>query len=88
MLLKDWALSRCLAKAADGQTFAGDAARTAAVYLERTKADIARFEQLEALVERFLARPNGGSVEGSYQTLKCIELYHSQDLAAVLRERE
>ena len=79
-LLRDWALSRCIAKAAKDSPMAGDAARTAAVFLERGSSEITKYEELEKLVDRFLAREYSGSVPGSYDTLKCIDMYHSREL--------
>jgi hypothetical protein len=85
-LLRDWTLSRCLAKASTGSDFSQDAMRTAAALLERGSVDIAIYEKLDSLVDRFLARRSEGSVPGSYSTLKCIDLYHSDELSRSLGE--
>jgi hypothetical protein len=83
-LLQDWALSRCLAKATKDEVTRDDAAKTAAALLERGNVGIATYERLEQLVDGFLARTYGGSLEANYNTLKCIDLYHSSDLAQAL----
>jgi hypothetical protein len=79
-LLKDWALSRCLAKAGPDSELGKDASRSAAALLERGSAQIETYEKLETLAQKFLSRPYSGSVAGAYNTLKCIEFYHSDEL--------
>lgn len=84
-ILKDWALSRCIAKAAKKERFGDDAAKTAAAFLERGTAEITTYEKVETLIDTFLARRYSGSVKGEYNTLKCIDLYHSHDLDDAIR---
>lgn len=85
LTLKQWALSRCIAKAANGGDFADDASRTAAALLERSSAEIQVYEKLDALVDSFLSRNSKGSVDGSYHTLDCIELFNSSELTNATR---
>lgn len=84
-LLKNWTLCRCLARAS-GDPINSDAARSAAAYLETSTAGIDVYERLEALGEAHLARPSSGSVKGSYDTIKCIDLYHGAELDAAVRQ--
>jgi hypothetical protein len=84
-ILKDWALSRCLAKAAKDENFGNDAAKTAAAFLERGTAEMTTYEKVETLIDTFLARRYSGSVKGEYKTMKCIDLYHSRDLDDSIR---
>ena len=84
--LKDWALSRCIGKAA-GAPFRDDAFKSAAALLERADADIAVFNRMDGLIDRALARPRGGSVPGRYDTLKCLDLYHGGELDRMVRHR-
>jgi Type VI secretion system (T6SS), amidase immunity protein len=84
-VLKKWALSRCLAKAG-GDTPAGDdAAKTAAAYLEMGGAGIEAYEKLDALAGRYLEREYSGSVRSNYSTMKCLDLYESDELDRLTR---
>jgi hypothetical protein len=78
-ILKNWALSRCLSKVSSGAT-ADDAAKSAAAYLEMGKVGADVYDRLDALTASYLARTYGGSVNGRYDTMKCIDLYNSRDL--------
>ncbi len=85
-LLKKWTLSRCLAKAG-GQTPAGDdAAKTAAAYLEMGAAEIEVYEKLDALAGSYLGREYTGSVKSNYNTMKCLDLYDSEELDRLARD--
>jgi hypothetical protein len=86
--LKDWALSRCLAQAAQGEKAGKDASETAAAFLERGSRPWATYEKLEDLVRTFLARQYSGSADapGDYNTLKCIELFHSREVERLAHE--
>jgi len=86
VVLKDWALSRCIAKVAEGQPAGQDASITAAALLERGSAGVEVYERIDRLIDDFRARRYGGSVPGEYNLLKCIELYHSADLAHIARD--
>ncbi|RZL19776.1 MAG: type VI secretion protein [Sphingomonas sp.] len=86
-LLKDWALSRCLARGAP-QPFAKDAAVSAAAILERGDYGMEAYEAVEALVGKQLGKRYAGSVPGNYVTLKCIDLYHGAPLDAVVRRQK
>ena len=85
-LLKKWALSRCLAKAGANSPPGDDAAKTAAAYLESGTAGIEVYEKLEELAGRYLERDYSGSVKSNYNTMKCLELYESDELDRVARD--
>jgi hypothetical protein len=80
--LKNWALSRCLAKASQGERAGDDAAKSAAAYLEMSSAGIDVYNRLDVLVDGYLKRTYSGSVKSDYNTMKCIDLYHSKELQA------
>jgi hypothetical protein len=80
--LKNWALSRCLAKANPNEHGGDDAARSAAAYLEMSQVGVEVYEKLDGLVDTFLKRTYTGSVKSDYNTMKCIDLYQSKDLQA------
>jgi hypothetical protein len=85
-LLKKWALSRCLAKAGADSPPGDDAAKTAAAYLESGTAGIEVYEKLEALARRYLEREYTGSVKSNYNTMKCLDLYDSDELDRLARD--
>jgi hypothetical protein len=79
-MLKDWALSRCLARSfADAET-KNDANATAGAYLERGQQPIEAYEAIERLVEEYANRTYTGSSGSSFNTMKCIDLFHSAEL--------
>jgi len=85
-VLKNWALSRCLAHAFEGDPAGQDAAVSAAAYLEQGDSPIEAYEDLEKLAKSFAAKPYNGSVPGEYKTMKCIDLYVSPDLNAAIEK--
>lgn len=79
-LLKNWAVTRCLAEAYSDQTSKDDANASAAAYLERGKQPMEAYEKLDELAIRY-AKLNYGSVSGSrLNTMKCIDLFNSKEL--------
>jgi Type VI secretion system (T6SS), amidase immunity protein len=85
-VLKKWALSRCLAKASGDSPAGDDAAKTAAAYLEMGGAGIEAYEKLDALAGRYLERRYTGSVRSNYNTMKCLDLYDSEELDRLARD--
>ncbi len=79
-LLKNFALSICFAQIAQDERTAKDAGSTASAYLEFGRQDLAVYEQIRALVARYLSYPYGGSVPSEFNTMKCIDLFHSKEL--------
>lgn len=82
-LLKNWALSICLAQVAQDERTAKDAGSTAGAYLEFGKQDLAVYDDLRALVAKYVALKYGGSVSSEFNTMKCIDLFHSKELDQV-----
>ena len=79
-LLKNWALSRCLAQVAADSAAKDDANATAGAYLEFGKQPLEAYEELGRLVDEYVGRRYHGSVESSFNTMKCIDLFHSREL--------
>jgi hypothetical protein len=85
ILLKNWALSRCLSKAYPSEISKNDAEITAGAFLEFSKFSLDANEKAEALVDKFLAKKYDGSVKSNYNTMKCIDLFHSKELDDLAR---
>jgi hypothetical protein len=79
-LLKNWALSVCLAQVAKDTTARADANATAAAYLEYGHQPVEAYDQIRTLVDEYAARKYGGSVESEFNTMKCIDLFNSKEL--------
>jgi hypothetical protein len=79
-LLKNWALSTCLAIVATDPALRADAAATAGAYLEFGRQAPEAYAALRELAEIYAARRYSGSVEGRLDTMKCIDLFHSREL--------
>lgn len=82
-LLKNWALCRCLAKVTTDPATRDDADATAAAYLEFGKKPIEAYEALSKLVDRYAKLKYGGSINSAYNTMKCVDLFHSKELDAL-----
>jgi len=80
MLMKNWALSTCFARIAEDQATKADAGLTASAYLENSQQDLEDFDKIDKLVEKYLAKKYGGSVASNYNTMKCVDLFHSKEL--------
>jgi methionine-rich copper-binding protein CopC len=79
-LLKNWALSACLATVATDPALRADANATASAYMEFGHQAPEAYAALRELVEKYAARHYNGSVEGRFDTMKCIDLFHSREL--------
>lgn len=80
-LLKNWALSACLAITASDEKAKADANATAGAYMEFGHQGTEAYDALRALAEKYAARHYGGSVPSEFNTMKCIDLYHSAELS-------
>jgi len=79
-LLKNWALSACLATVATDPAQRADADATASAYMEFGRQTPEAYAALRELAAQYAARHYGGSVEGRFDTMKCIDLFHSREL--------
>jgi hypothetical protein len=80
ILFKNWTLSRCLAKAYPSPISKDDAEATASAFLEFSKFSLDANEKAEVLVDKFLSKKYDGAVKSNYNTMKCIDLFHSKEL--------
>ena len=83
-LLKNWALSACLATIAKSPADRDDANATASAYLEFGDQPIEAYQALGKLVERYAGRTYSGSIASEFNTMKCIDLYHSDALESLV----
>jgi hypothetical protein len=79
-LLKNWALSRCLGRVATDEKSRSDAYATASAYLEFGHQGKEEYDGISVLVEKYVSTPYGGSIESNFNTMKCIDLFHSKEL--------
>lgn len=79
-LMKDWALSICFARITQDAQTKKDAGATARAYLENSRQSVEEFAEIGQLIDRYIALKYEGSDESSYNTMKCIDLFHSKEL--------
>ncbi len=77
VLLKNWALARCLGQVYGNESVQKDANATASAYLEFGKQPMSAYTQIATLVDDYVHRQIGGSIPAQFNTMKCIDLYHS-----------
>lgn len=90
-LLKNWALSVCLAAVAKNAAEREDANATASAYLEFGHQPVEAYDRLRALAEQYANKKYSGSIPSDFNTMKCIDLFHSKklnDLAGKLSHRK
>lgn len=79
-LLKNWAMSACLAIIAKDANARADANATAGAYMEFGHQDVAAYDALRKLAEQYSARKYAGSIDSEFNTMKCIDLFNSKQL--------
>jgi len=79
-LLKNWALSVCLAQISKDPASREDAGATASAYMEFGHQRIEAYDALRELADRYAKRRYGGSIKSEFNTMKCIDLFHSKEL--------
>ena len=85
-LLKNWALSRCLAEVYSDEGTKADANATASAYFEFGVLPVEAYDGVRALISTFSKRKYGGSIKSEFNTMKCIDLFHSNDLDLLATE--
>lgn len=84
--LRNWALSFCLASTFEPGIAQQDALSTAGAYLETGNQPIEAYQEATQLIQKFLARKYTGVAPGKFNTKKCIDLYHSPELALLVKK--
>jgi len=85
-LYKNWVLSRCLAYIVDDNNQKKDAFNTASAYLEVSNLPVEYFSASETLIQQFISLKYQGSISGSFNTKKCIDLFSSNELDYLYHE--
>ncbi|SQD77192.1 T6SS amidase immunity protein Tai4 family protein [Moritella yayanosii] len=85
-LYKNWVLSRCLAAIVDDKKQKKDAFNTASAYLEVSNLPVEYFLASETLMQQFISLEYQGSISGSFNTKKCIDLFGSKELDNLYHE--
>lgn len=84
--LRNWALSFCLASTFKPGIAQQDALSTAGAYLEAGNQPIEAYQEVTQLIQKFLARKYTGVTPSEFNTKKCIDLYHSPELALLIKK--
>lgn len=82
---KTWVLSYCLSKIAPDAASKQDALNTANAYFEQSNLPIEAFNAAEPLIQKYLDKNYTGSIPGTFNTKKCLDLYQSDDLSQLYK---
>ena len=85
VIYKNWALSYCLSKIAPDAASKQDALNTASAYFEKSNLPVESFSAAEPLIQKYLDKNYTGSIPGTFNTKKCIDLYESDELVELFR---
>lgn len=87
---KDRALAYCIAQAYKDSPAGQDASKTGGAFLEWTYYDLAANSAIDALIAKYLRRDYTNPLEGyagaKFDLLKCTDMYHSSELAGLVRK--
>jgi len=79
-LLKNWALTICLANTVKDDADKHDAKVTASAYFEFSRLPVEDLDPLRQLAIKYASQKYSGSVPGDYNIMKCIDLFYSTEL--------
>ena len=79
-IFKNWVLSRCLSYTFTDKSQKQDALNTASAYLEESKLSVEQLLSSEPLIKKYLSIIYQGSIKGTFNTKKCIDLFNSKEL--------
>jgi len=79
-IYKSWVLSRCLSFTANDEVQKQDALNTASAYLELSTLPLDYFLKSGELIQRYISLEYQGSITGTFNTKKCIDLFNSNEL--------
>lgn len=79
-IYKSWVLSRCLSFVTNNQIQKQDALNTASAYLELSTLPVEHFLESNSLIQQYISLDYQGSIPGTFNTQKCIDLFNSKEL--------
>lgn len=82
---KTWVLSYCLSKIAPDAASKQDTLNTASAYFEQSNLPIEAFNAAEPLIQKYLDKNYTGSIPGTFNTKKCLDLYQSDELSLLYK---
>lgn len=85
-IFKNWVLSRCLSYTFKDPIQKQDALNTASAYLEQSTLSVEQLTSSEPLIKNYLSKKYDGSIEGTFNTMKCIDLFNSSDLDTLYQD--
>ena len=87
-LLKNWALCACLAAVTKDAATRADIGATASAYLQFGQQPIEAYHELQKLAKKWAAKEYSGSIPSEFNTMKCIDMYHSRELDKLVTKLE
>ena len=84
-LLKNWALTVCLAQSFLGSKTSDDAGDTASGYLEFGRQGLEAYDKLRKLSRQFADKTYASSSTSEFRVRKCLDLFHSKELDDLTR---
>src|SRR6218665_952878 len=85
-IYKSWVLSRCLSKVQTDDAMKQDALNSASAYLEESGLPVESFTRAEPLIDSYVAKNYQGSISGTFNVKKCVDLIYSADLEQFIIE--
>ena len=87
VLLKNYALSQCVARAYQSQEVHQDALSVADGYLQFGEvSDVDAYSRVVKLAEKWLKKKYDSQSDQPLNLMKCIDFYHSRELQALLNK--
>lgn len=82
-IYKSWVVSRCIASIATTEAEKQDALNSASAYLEVSRFSIDSLSNAKPLINEFLTKNYQGSIPGTFNTKKCVDLLYSDELEKI-----
>lgn len=86
-LLKNWALSHCLALVYKDDVVKNDARATASAYLEYGKQSVEIYHEIDEIAKKYSGLKYNGSISSDFNTMKCIDFIHDRELNELIKRR-
>ncbi|WP_412098481.1 type VI secretion system amidase immunity protein Tai4 [Enterobacter sp.] len=86
-LLRNWALSHCLALVYKNDAVKNDASATASAYLEYGKQSLETYHEIDEIAKKYAELKYTGSIASEFNTMKCIDFIHGRELNELIHRR-